>query len=214
MVSHRQGAVIVPIGDGRVVEMEEGALRVPPPVPDKPKAPKKSRVTKRKIVRSQNYYVVKNGKKYLRKQRPEGYVKKVSGVAADASLRTVTDIPGGSEWRSLRTAQVAPLSPGAGRKLGQADGMTLAQSDAEWTKARRMARKDMDTIKKVMPDLPDAAAEALQSTLEVMRSPMSQQVKLAAAKQVLDFTMAKPVAKSEVTVNAAEKWLEELGKDG
>ncbi len=72
----------------------------------------------------------------------------------------------------------------------------------------------MDEIKKTI-DLTAAAQEALETSLTVMRGPVSAGDKLKAARQVLDFTMAKPVSKSEVTVNSAEEWLKSLvEKDG
>lgn len=203
---------IIPIGDGQLIELEEGALRVPPPEPPakpKPRSERVSRVTKRKVVRSKTYTVTKNGVTYLRKQRPEGYVKpNYNPNPKNDHL----DIPGFLEWQQLRSRRIANLGKAGGRPLGRADGLTQSQCDAAWADARVKARKDMTNIKSKI-DLPEAAEEALMATLVVMRSPMTQQVKLAAAKQVLDFTMAKPVAKSEVTVNAAEKWLESLGKD-
>ena len=56
----------------------------------------------------------------------------------------------------------------------------------------------------------DAAEEALEGAITVLRQPSSQQTKLAAAKLTLEFTKTKPVAKSEVSVNKAEEWLASL----
>lgn len=213
--------IVIPIGDGRLVELEEGALRVPPPVPEEPKVKRTiNRVVKKKVVRSKNYYVTRNGKKYLRKQPPPDKRVYTDEEKAEAAARMMEShqkhlaIPGYIQWRNLRGEEIRNASgKKQGRKLGQADGLTPAQTDRLWAEARRKARSDMENIKKVVPDLGAAAQEALYETLTVMRSPMSQQVKLAAAKQVLEYTMAKPVAKSEVTVNAAEKWLAELAND-
>jgi hypothetical protein len=90
--------------------------------------------------------------------------------------------------------------------------MTKKKADALWAVARRKAQIDMANIKKSM-DLPAAAEEALTSALEVMRSPMTQAMKLSAAKLVLDFTMAKPAAKSDVTIASAELWLAGLANE-
>ena len=55
--------------------------------------------------------------------------------------------------------------------------------------------------------------EAMTGALTVLRNPNSQQTKLAAAKLLLDFSKTKPVAKSEVSINAAEAWLASLADD-
>jgi len=71
----------------------------------------------------------------------------------------------------------------------------------------------MENIKRVMPDLNEVASEALEGALTVLRGPQKQSDKLAAAKLLLEFSMSKPVAKSQVSVNAAEEWLASIGKD-
>ena len=58
----------------------------------------------------------------------------------------------------------------------------------------------------------DYAKEALQTAVEVMRTPAADRERLSAARLVLEFTEAKPAAKSEVTLHQAEAWLEELAK--
>lgn len=76
-------------------------------------------------------------------------------------------------------------------------------------KAREQAKRDMENIKAKI-DMTDAAEEALEGAITVLRQPSSQQTKLAAAKLILEFTKTKPVAKSEVSVNKAEEWLASL----
>jgi hypothetical protein len=67
----------------------------------------------------------------------------------------------------------------------------------------------VEEIKKKI-DLTEASEEALTGAITVLRGPVSAKDKIAAARLVLDFTMAKPVAKSEVTVSSAEDWLRSL----
>ena len=57
------------------------------------------------------------------------------------------------------------------------------------------------------------AEEALETAVEIMRTPVHNRDRLQAAKLILDFTKVKPVAKSEVTLNNAEAFLSSLLDD-
>jgi len=57
------------------------------------------------------------------------------------------------------------------------------------------------------------AAEALETAVEIMRTPVHNRDRLQAAKIILDFTKIKPVAKSEVTIGNAEAFLTSLLDD-
>lgn len=189
--------VIVPIGDGRLVEYTEGALRVPP-LP--PKVPYKVTTKRAKKPRGRPPGKIVNGHrmKYRKKEKRPAPSKTIQ--------QSLDETPGLREWGTLRGKQVTALNPEPGRKIGQASSITSFRAEKLWDQARKSARKSMEDIKKTI-DLPAAAEEALLAALTTMRSPLAAREKLAAAKLVLDFTMAKPVAKSEVTVNAAEAWL-------
>lgn len=198
---------VIDIGDGRFIDFDEGEPFRLSPTP--PPEPKPKRVKGKGPVRRSKAITFRGHKYRCVPPRLEKlYAKEGGGVAL---MERVLAIPGFTEWSARRLTQMRLLVQ-TGRKVGQAKGKTVERSEALWIKARRQARRDMEQIKQKI-DLTDAAAEALEATLTTMRAPMNQQVKLAAAKLVLDFTMAKPVAKSEVTVNAAEKWLAEIGKD-
>lgn len=179
--------LIIPIGDGCLVEYTEGALRIPEPEPP----PKKAWTRKR-------------DKHIERIRKP--------GVKPTAALEVAASIPGFYQWLSKNATAICSLKGSNGRKIGQASGYSRERAESAWKSARIKARRDMENIEKKI-DLNEASREALEATLATMRSPMSQQVKLAAAKLVLDFTMAKPVSKSEVSINAAEQWLAEIAKD-
>ena len=58
------------------------------------------------------------------------------------------------------------------------------------------------------------AEEALETAVEIMRTPVHNRDRLQAAKLILDFTKVKPVAKSEVTLNNAEAFLSSLLDEG
>ena len=197
---------VIPFGDGRLIEYDEGALRLPPPEEPVPKKKYAPSTKKRKVVRSKAVTI--GGHKY--KFRPPGRYKAKGRTSEE--IAALHAIPGYTTWSERRRQQVLPGKSAGGLTLGRANFMTAEQSDRQWIIARKKARKDMEVIKQKIV-LTDAAEEALEATLVTMRSPMSQQVKLAAAKLVLDFTMAKPVSKSEVSVNAAEAWLASIGKE-
>ena len=58
------------------------------------------------------------------------------------------------------------------------------------------------------------AKEAFEAAVEVMRlDALAPKDKLAAARTVLEWTMAKPVAQSEVTVKSAESFLDAIADD-
>ena len=194
---------VICIGDGRLVELEEGALRVPPPAPPKPKKPRVSRIPKR--VRKPRSVMIRGHKaKFDFRNLP-----KSDGAALKAWTASLT--PDYLAWRARRNQQITRLSA-KGRPRGAVDGMTLAQSNARWADARRKAKRDVKLMTDKL-DLGAAAQEAMLETLTIMRGPGDSRQKLAAAKLVLEYSMAKPASKSEVTVNSAEKFLESLADD-
>ncbi len=192
---------VIDIGDGRFVEFTEGALLVPPPPPPKPKKP----WVPPKKRNGNDKSVVIRGFKFKCDPRPADRKNRGNPNLQASKSQALLD------WAARRAGQLLALTA-QGRALGTPAGMTKKKADALWAVARRKAKIDMANIKKSM-DLPAAAEEALTSALEVMRSPMTQTMKLSAAKLVLDFTMAKPAAKSDVTIASAELWLAGLANE-
>ena len=97
-----------------------------------------------------------------------------------------------------------------GRPLGSYDGVRKAERDKINAEAKQYAKGMIETMKTkgILTEEDDPrAVEALEGAVAVMRTPSNQQIKLAAAKLVLEYTKAKPAAKSEVMVNKAEEWL-------
>jgi hypothetical protein len=164
---------VIPTSEGRLIEIEEGVLRIPPPEPKKPYKPRRDRP--RLKVRPK---IVKN--------------------------------PNPCPWEGLRKSQSLRVSLKTTKIMGMMDGITKAEAIRLNELGRRMAERDLENIKKNYSLEDSAAEEALKGALEVIRQPTSQQNKLAAARLVLEFTRSKPVAKSEVTVNKAEEWLNSL----
>lgn len=197
---------IVNVGDGRFVEMpKEGPKASPKAAKPKPKrgTPPRSRATTS----------AKTGK-----------VKKRTLHHTPVGKEAPQEVPGQAEWVAMRKAQMAPFMTNAFRallglppktRLGIPDGMRADDAAEKWAIARQRAKKDIQNMKDTgAVDLSDARAEeALETTLTIMRGPMNQQTALAAARQVLEWTKAKPAAKTEMTVNAAEAWLSEIAKE-
>lgn len=104
---------------------------------------------------------------------------------------------------------------GIGRREGIPDRMRREEAEPLNEQARESAKQTMAELENagVLVDDSDAAKEALQSAIEVMRKPGSKQIQLSAAKLVLEYTKSKPVAKQHVTVNAAEEWLKAVAND-
>jgi hypothetical protein len=98
-------------------------------------------------------------------------------------------------------------------RLGVPEGMRKWEADLEWNFARMYAKE----VTKIMVDngtIEDPKVEqAFKAAVEVLHSPMSQTIKLQAARLILDFCKAKPVQKSEVTVATAEDWLQQVTAD-
>ena len=108
-------------------------------------------------------------------------------------------------------AMIERRSKNAGRKKGCFDGMTLAQSQEATAKAKAEAKIIVEYLMKNDPTLEEQyAKEAMETVVELMRTPGDKQSRLAAAKTLLEYTKAKPSTKSEVTINKAEAFLEEV----
>ena len=179
----------------KYIDVEEGTLRLPPPAP--PARPQAKWVKPKQ-----------KGRK-----RPMYYHGATLPGEAHATTRKEKLVPGFREWRMMRSKEIQNLT-GRQAPLERQGARHLTPRGLKrcWTIARRRAKEDMEKIKKVV-DLDSAAEEALETTLVIMRAPGKKELQLKAARQILDFTKAKPVAKSEVTINTAEDWLASLTED-
>lgn len=154
---------VIHIGEGKHIEITEGALRNPPP------------------------------------------------VSVDEYEYDQNDIT--NKWHQERATASKRLSSNIGKCLGLRKGGNKQDVLWEWKVVKEQVKRDMAIIKSAGIVLDDAAEEALGMTLELMRGPGDGKLKLAAARQVLEWTKAKPAAKSEVTVNSAEAWLASLEEE-
>jgi hypothetical protein len=181
---------LIHIGDGRYVTSVEGALTPPPPKKiNKPKKPAKDYHPPPLNPPSHS-----RPNKNPRERRDR-----------------IENIPGYSEYLRFILGMAGKYGF-AGFQPGQSEGYNRRQLEELRAAAIPLVKKDMANIKKQI-DLPEMAEEALEGALTVLRTPNSQQTKLAAAKLILEFTKTKPVAKSEVSVNKAEEWLATLAAD-
>ena len=79
--------------------------------------------------------------------------------------------------------------------------------------AKADAKKVVEIMKKQYDIEDPRAEEALETAVEIMRTPVHNRDRLQAAKLILDFTKVKPVAKSEVVIGNAEAFLSSLLDD-
>lgn len=162
----------------------------------------------------------KRKRKRMKKRKSSPRTKGVRTIsAASEALRTLWADPVRRAALLEKRAQVRCDRAARGEtqttRAGVPDGMRKPKADVLWAKARVKAEKTMAELKTagLLNDADEMASEALQEALTVMRSPSTKQVKLQAAKLVLEYTKAKPAAKSEITVNKAEEWLAAVTAD-
>ena len=97
-----------------------------------------------------------------------------------------------------------------GRPRNVPDGYTKETIKPIIEKARSEAKKAVILMKEKYEIEDPRAEEALETAVEIMRTPVHNRDRLQAAKLILDFTKVKPVAKSEITVGKAEEFLSSL----
>ena len=101
-----------------------------------------------------------------------------------------------------------------GRPLGVPDGYGDGKIKPIVEQAQKDAKKVVEIMKQDYEINDPRAEEALETAVEIMRTPVHNRDRLQAAKLILDFTKVKPVAKSEVTLNNAEAFLTSLLDEG
>lgn len=99
-------------------------------------------------------------------------------------------------------------------RFGIPNGMRREEAEAAWSWATFYANKVTKIMKEQGIIEEDPKVEkAFTAAVEVLESPMSQNIKLQAARLILDFTKAKPASKAEITVAKAEDWLQSVTRD-
>lgn len=112
-------------------------------------------------------------------------------------------------WKLWTDKRFAP-----GVRLGRPPGSVTGYSASEYRKQKAKAKAEAKEIVALMEkkgyEVPkqEFAREAIETAVEIMRTDaMNAKDKLAAARTVLEWTMAKPVQQSEVSVKRAEDFL-------
>jgi hypothetical protein len=79
--------------------------------------------------------------------------------------------------------------------------------------AEREAKRIYDIMEQdgLLPEDP-LAREALQEALKLMRAPGDKKFKHSVLRTILEYRLAKPTTKTDVTVRTAEDWLDELAE--
>lgn len=119
-------------------------------------------------------------------------------------------------WKMWTDLRFAP-----GVKLGRPRGSTEGVLRSEREKIKKKAKAEAKEIVKFMEDnkgfdIPkvDFAKEAITTAVEIMRrDDLLPKDKLAAAKTVLEWTMAKPATESTVNVKKAEDFLADIAAE-
>lgn len=109
-------------------------------------------------------------------------------------------------WRAKRHAPGVRL----GRPPGSVTGYSGSQYKKQKAKAKAEAKEIVALMEKKGFEIPKAefAREAIEVAVEIMRTDaMNAKDKLSAARTVLEWTLSKPVAVSEVNVKKAEDFL-------
>ena len=118
-------------------------------------------------------------------------------------------------WTDRRFAK--PNGKGPGRPRGSIDGYSKYELTQQRKKAKAEAKeivKYMEEKKGMVIPKADFAREAIEAAVETMRmEAISPKDKLTAARLVLDFTLAKPAAQTEVTVKKAEDFLADIAAE-
>jgi hypothetical protein len=97
-----------------------------------------------------------------------------------------------------------------GRRKGNISGYSKAQLGIRKAKVKSEAKEIVKLMEAKGFEIPKAefARESIETAVEIMRyTEISPRDKLAAARTVLEWTLAKPVAQSEISVKRAEDFL-------
>jgi hypothetical protein len=128
----------------------------------------------------------------------------------------LNDVP--PEERTARARKAALARIEKCRELGVPTRLPKGWTVKHALVVQEMAKEDTKRMIDIMADagvLPEdeGAQEAMGTVLGIMRSSQSADMKLKAARTVLEYTKAKPTQKSEVTVKPAEAFLDELADE-
>ena len=114
------------------------------------------------------------------------------------------------EGRTVRRKWSTKPRKNPGRPRGVPDGYRKETIDPIRSKVKTEARKVVEIMAEQFNIEDEYAKTALETAVEVMKTPGENRERVAAARLVLDFTKSKPSAKSEVSISKAEDFLSSL----
>ena len=114
------------------------------------------------------------------------------------------------EGRALRRKWSTKPRKNSGRPRGVPDGYRKETIEPIRSKVKTEARKVVEIMAEQFNIEDEYAKTALETAVEVMKTPGENRERVAAARLVLDFTKSKPSAKSEVSISKAEDFLASL----
>ena len=114
------------------------------------------------------------------------------------------------EGRALRRKWSTKPRKNGGRPRGVPDGYRKETIEPIRSKVKTEARKVVEIMAEQFNIEDEYAKTALETAVEVMKTPGENRERVAAARLVLDFTKSKPSAKSEVSISKAEDFLASL----
>ena len=117
------------------------------------------------------------------------------------------------EGRALRRKWSTKHRKNGGRPRGVPDGYRKETIEPIRSKVKTEARKVVEIMAEQFNIEDEYAKTALETAVEVMKTPGENRERVAAARLVLDFTKSKPSAKSEVSISKAEDFLASLMTD-
>lgn len=158
-----------------------------------------------------------------RKKHPRGKGKR-SNPAVSKLFKELWQDPEFRERMRIREENRRKLreaNPDLFKRTGIPDGMTKAQAQRAWKRARKKADRFIEKMKEegelppiVVPGTDAEKAEkALHEACVLAFGPGERQTKMAAIRTILEWTKSKPESKSKVTVDNAEAWLAKVASD-
>ena len=117
------------------------------------------------------------------------------------------------EGRALRRKWSTKPRKNGGRPRGVPDGYRKETIEPIRSKVKIEAKEGVRIMSETNNIEDEYAKTALETAVEVMKTPGENRERVAAARLVLDFTKSKPSAKSEVSISKAEDFLASLMTD-
>ena len=114
------------------------------------------------------------------------------------------------EGRALRRKWSTKPRKNAGRPRGVPDGYRKEIIEPIRQEIQAEAKEVVRIMSEKYNIEDEYAKTALETAVEVMKTPGENRERVAAARLVLDFTKSKPSAKSEVSISKAEDFLASL----